>query len=64
MNEFKWEKGMSVNVYRPYNQPVIVVLVERVTKTQVILKNGDKYRTKDGYLVGGGAWNRNYIKPC
>ena len=38
--------------------------VERVTKTQVILPDGSRYRRLDGGLVGGNAWNFSYIRDA
>ena len=35
--------------------------VERVTKTQVILRDGSKFRRSDGGKVGATRWDRVYI---
>jgi len=37
--------------------------VERTTKTQVILKNGQRFK-RNGSLVGGGAWSRAHARPA
>jgi len=37
--------------------------VERTTKTQVILKNGQRFK-RNGSLIGGGAWSRTHARPA
>lgn len=42
-----------------------ISVVDRVTATQIILKNGRRYAKRDGYRVGTrGHWSRSYICPC
>ncbi len=36
--------------------------VERLTKTQVILENGSRYRRKDGVLVGNNNYYRSRLR--
>lgn len=35
--------------------------VERVTKTQIIVRNGTRYRRTDGAKIGRDAWSVGYI---
>lgn len=35
--------------------------VERVTKTQIIVRNGTRYRRSDGAEIGRDAWSGGYI---
>lgn len=37
-------------------------IIERVTKTQIILKGG-RYRKNSGYKVGAGIWDKSKIIP-
>ena len=42
-----------------------ICVVERLTKTQIVLKDGmGKYRKSDGYLVGRGDWDFSDIIPA
>lgn len=36
--------------------------VERTTKTQIILRDGTRYRRKDGEEVGRDTWSSSYIE--
>lgn len=36
--------------------------VERLTKTQIVLKSGGKFRRDSGNMVGGDAWSRSQIR--
>lgn len=36
-------------------------LVARLTKTQIILNTGNKFRRDSGYCVGGSAWGHSNI---
>ena len=38
--------------------------VERVTKTQIILPDGSRYRRTDGNAVGRNEFNINYIREA
>ena len=38
--------------------------VSKITKTQVILNNGNRFRRVDGMIVGGGSWVHIYISPA
>ena len=41
-----------------------ILMVERVTKTQIICKDGDfeiKFKRSTGFNVGGDTWSRHYI---
>lgn len=37
---------------------VCTVTVEKLTKTQIVLRNGARYRRSDGGLVGGRSYNK------
>lgn len=55
------EAGARVLVETRYN--IKSETVERVTKTQIILTNGARYRRADGYPVGrSGSWNAERIQ--
>lgn len=42
-----------------------IAKVVRLTKTQIILESGDKFRKSDGYKVGeNGNWNRSYLREA
>lgn len=36
--------------------------IARLTKTQIILKNGQRFRKESGWLVGGDAWSATMIR--
>ena len=57
-NDFKsLEVGDQVIVRRSHNHDTIST-IERLTKTQIILKNsGRKYKRKTGSLIGGSSWS-------
>lgn len=38
--------------------------VDRVTKTQIILADGSRYRRADGFAVGGNSFDRTYIREA
>lgn len=38
-----------------------IATVERVTKTQIILRNGSRYRREDGREMGRDIWSRGYV---
>lgn len=38
-----------------------IATVERVTKTQIVLRNGTRYRRRDGSEVGRDTWSTGYI---
>lgn len=38
-----------------------IATVERTTKTQIILRNGTRYRRRDGGEMSRDAWVRSYI---
>ncbi len=40
---------------------VVIRKVERLTKTQIILDTGNKFRRDSGYCVGGSAWHNSNI---
>ena len=40
----------------------VIATVKKVTATQIVIKGGDRYRKKDGHMVGGnGGWWVRYI---
>lgn len=39
-----------------------IATVERTTKTQIILRNGNRYRRRDGIEVGHDTWGGSYIE--
>ena len=41
----------------------VIATVTKVTATQIVINRGDRYRKKDGYMVGGsGGWWVRYIR--
>lgn len=38
-----------------------IATVERVTKTQIILRSGSRYRRKDGREMGRDIWSAGYV---
>ena len=38
-----------------------IATVKRITKTQVILANGTRYRRRDGIEIGRDTWSAGYI---
>lgn len=36
--------------------------IVRLTKTQIVLKNGQRFRKKSGWLIGGDAWSATMIR--
>lgn len=40
----------------------VLKTVERITKTQVILSSGSRFRKKDGFEVGGDIWNTYHLE--
>jgi len=45
--------------YGFHNSPRLAV-IERVTKTQIII-GSSRYRREGGYLIGAGSWNFNKV---
>lgn len=40
----------------------VIATVTKVTATQIVIGRGDRYRKKDGYMVGGsGGWYYRWI---
>lgn len=40
----------------------VIATVTKVTATQIVIGGGDRYRKKDGYMVGGsGGWYYRWI---
>ena len=40
----------------------VIATVTKVTATQIVINGGDRYRKKDGHMVGGsGGWWVRYI---
>lgn len=40
----------------------VIATVTKVTATQIVINGGDRYRKKDGYMVGGsGGWYYRWI---
>lgn len=37
--------------------------VLKVTNTQIVLKNGDRFNRTTGYSIGSGSWNSAQITP-
>lgn len=67
MIDKKWLQNLEIgdevividNIHRDQ-----IVSVNRVTKTQIILKSGTKFRKSDGSAVSNSSWNRMFIhKP-
>jgi len=40
-----------------------IIAIERITKTQILLNNGYKFRKDSGYMVGGNIWNHATMEP-
>lgn len=40
-----------------------IYAIARLTQTQIILKNGQRFRKKDGWLIGRDPWAATMIKP-
>ena len=64
MNEKEWLAGLQ-----PGDQVVVcgrwdnkICTVERLTKTQIVLKNGSKFRKFGGSLVGKDSFNFSYLR--
>lgn len=49
-------------VYCPWNSLKHIVMVTKVTKTQVECGNNGKYRISDGYAVGDNHWCRSSVR--
>ena len=40
----------------------VITTVTKVTATQIVINGGDRYRKKDGYLIGSaGSWYHRWI---
>jgi hypothetical protein len=39
-----------------------IYTIARLTQTQIILKNGQRFRKEDGWLVGGDTWATTAIR--
>ena len=46
---------------RWYRDRWVILTVERTTKTQIVMRGGDKFRKSDGCEVGSDSWNK--IQP-
>lgn len=49
--------------YEGAYQKIGMVTVERITKTQIITKDGGRFRIKDGFRIGSDAFNHSMIRP-
>ena len=63
MNEQEWLDSL-----KPGDRVIIsgrwqdgISTVDRLTKTQILLKNGSRYRKKDGGLVGADSYNSSQL---
>jgi hypothetical protein len=65
MQNKEWLQNLKVGdvVFRTqnYTSAMIKVTVKRITKTQIITTNNEKFWKKDGYNVGGGTWDTQRI---
>lgn len=55
------EAGDEVAVMHRYRETRIL-RVARVTKTQIITENGDRWRRSNGYMVGDRNYRRSWIE--
>lgn len=67
MNDKEWlqklQPGDTVVLSGQFGLPGTVETVERVTKTQIILKGSNsRYRRDDGFLKGGSVWNNGILR--
>lgn len=58
------EAGDEVIVYSGYRIVQFILKVERITKTQVILVSGGKYRKDDGRSIGTDAWSTKWLREA
>lgn len=61
-----WLNRLSTNdkVITHHNGYYKIKQVERLTKTQIILNGGDRFRKSNGYKIGEGQWSfTTLIKP-
>lgn len=49
--------------YEGAYQRIFTVTVERITKTQIIIKDGGRFRIKDGFRIGSDAFSHSMIRP-
>ena len=65
MNKTEWlnalDVGSEVAVSGSWHSSIDHI--DRVTKSQLILKNGQRFKRVNGYLVGGSAWSSLSINP-
>jgi hypothetical protein len=54
--------GDQVALNGSYND-LLIRVVSRLTKTQIILDTGAKFRRDSGHLIGGDIWRRASITP-
>lgn len=62
MSQKEWTVGQRVAVIRRGNLRAIRV-IDRLTKTQVVLNSGERYRIRDGEAVGGDLFYHERIEP-
>lgn len=51
-------------VYTDSSSVRYIRTVERVTKTQVTISGGVRFRRRDGGAIGGTQWSHSYIQPA
>ena len=50
-------------VFYDSHSATAIYKIKRLTKAQIILSNKQRFRKKDGRLVGGSAWTMTTISP-